>query len=344
MCRAARGSADRTTKSEMNALQTNSKVRRYFGGNEWRRALLIVGVLWTAVTPTLCFAQVQLPTVNLGDTNFEDAFGGPGWLLQEFPDAYVASELKDSEGKTIPGSNRLTAYSTTTYIAYISKERVLGGWLAGEVLQPLVDLDVQLANGNSSRGRGLADLTVGIGLQWAPKKIGSGVFVHRVVLDIGLPTGKYSDQRSVNIGNHFVVVNPYYALTYERKRLEYSARFHYLWNSTNSDPFVGFGIRNMQPGQAFHVNYATSCELWKNVRLGFNGYWLQQLTDHQINGSNVRNSKERTIGLGPGIQLGGGTIWFRLNGYIETDVHNRPSGISVTFRISKTVPAKESQR
>ena len=104
-----------------------------FGGNEWRKALLIVGVLWAAVTPTLCFAQVQLPTVNLGDTNFEDAFGGPGWLLQEFPDAYVASELKDSEGKTIPGSNRLTAYSTTTYIAYISKERVLGGWLAGEV-------------------------------------------------------------------------------------------------------------------------------------------------------------------------------------------------------------------
>jgi len=32
----------------------------------------------------------------------------------------------------------------------------------------------------------------------------------------------------------------------------------------------------MQPGQAFHVNYATSYELWKNVRLGFNGYCLQQ--------------------------------------------------------------------
>jgi hypothetical protein len=99
----------------------------------------------------------------------------------------------------------------------------------------------------------------------------------------------------------------------------------------------------MQPGQAFHVNYAASYELWKDVRLGFNGYWLQQLTDHQIDGRNVRDSKERTIGLGPGIQLGGGTIWFRLNGYIETDVHNRPSGVRVTFRISKTVPSKEPQ-
>jgi len=36
------------------------------------------------------------------------------------------------------------------------------------------------------------------------------------------------------------------------------------------------GIRNLQPGQAFQVNYATSYELWKNVRRGFNGYWLQQ--------------------------------------------------------------------
>jgi hypothetical protein len=280
----------------------------------------------------------------LGDTNFEDAFGGPGWLLQEFPDTYFASELKDSQGKAIPGSNRVTSYSTTTYAAFISKQRVLGGWLAGEVLQPLVDVDVQLANGTSSRVRGFADLTIAAGLQWAPKKIGNGVFVHRVVLDVGLPTGKYSDQRSVNIGNHFVVVNPYYALTYERKKLEYSARLHYLWNSTNNDPFVGFGIRNMQPGQAFHVNYATSYELWKDVRLGFNGYWLQQLTDHQIDGRNVSDSKERTIGLGPGIQLGGGTIWFRLNGYLETDVHNRPSGVRVTFRISKTVPSKEPQR
>ena len=292
----------------------------------------------------LCSAQVQLPTVNLGDTNFEDAFGGPGWLLQEFPEADVASELKDSHGKTIPGSNRVTAYSTTTHVAFVSKKRVLGGWLSGEVLQPLVDLDVQLANGTSSRVRAFADLEVGAGLQWAPKKIGEGVLVHRVVLDVGLPTGKYSDRRPVNIGNHFAVVNPYYAVTYERKKVEFSTRLHYLWNSTNNEPFVGFGIRNMQPGQAFHVNYATSYELWKNFRLGFNGYWLQQLTDHQISGISVPNSRERTVGLGPGIQLGGGTLLFRLNGYIETDVHNRPSEIKVTFRISKAFPAKDPQR
>jgi hypothetical protein len=304
--------------------------------------ILLLALCCGSTMPGPCLAQVQLPTVNLGDTNFEDGFGGKGWLFEEFPEANIASDLKDSRGKTIPGRNRVTAYSATTHIAFISKKHVFGGWLSAEVLQPVVDLEVQLANGTPSRVRGFADVTLGVGLQWAPKKFAGGVFVNRTVLDVGLPTGTYSDLRSVNIGNHFVVVDPYYAATYERKKTEFSVRLHYLWNSTNHDPFVGFGINNMQPGQAFHVNYSASYEVLKHVRVGFNGYWLQQLTDHQINGSDVPNSRERTVGLGPGVQFGGQTIWLRLNSYLETDVRNRASGIKVTLRISKTLPsAKE---
>jgi hypothetical protein len=55
---------------------------------------LILEFCCVSATPRICFAQVQLPTVNLGDTNFEDAFGGPGWLFEEFLDANVASELR----------------------------------------------------------------------------------------------------------------------------------------------------------------------------------------------------------------------------------------------------------
>ena len=302
--------------------------------------LLFTGFFATAAA-NRAVGQVQLPTVNLGDTNFEDGFGAPGWLLEEFPSGYTAGELKDSKGKTVPGSNRVTSYSTTSHVVFASRNRFLRGWIAGEALLPLVDVDVQLSNGTESRVRGLADLTVGAGLQWAPKKIGNGVFVNRALIDVGVPTGKYSASRPVNLGNHFVVVDPYYAFTYERKKAELSARLHYLWNSTNNDPFIGFGIENMQPGQALHINYATSYELFKNVRLGFNGYWLQQLTNHEINGVAVPNSKERTVGLGPGIQLSGQGVWFRVNSYVETDVRNRPSGVKVTLRISKTLAASK---
>jgi hypothetical protein len=54
----------------------------------------------------------------------------------------------------------------------------------------------------------------------------------------------------------------------------------------------------------------------------------------------VRYSKERTVGLGPGLQLGGHGICFHLNGYMETDVRNRPGGIKVALRISKAISSR----
>lgn len=162
------------------------------------------------------------------------------------------------------------------------------------------------------------------------------------MFDVSVPTGTYSHDRPANIGNHFVSLTPNYVFTYEpNKKVEFTAQLYFLWNSTNHDPFAGFAIKNMQAGQALHANYATSYAIFKNLRLGFNGYWLQQLTDHAFNGISIADSKERTVGLGPGVQLGGMELWLRVNSYMETDVRNRPSGIKVTFRISKTLAATQ---
>ncbi|WP_260703584.1 SphA family protein [Edaphobacter flagellatus] len=315
----------------------------------WTRSVKAVLTICTAImgciSTTPLTAQVQLPSVNLGDTNFEDGFAGPGFLLEEFPDVYSASTLKDSKGITVPGTNTLTAIASTSHVAYVSNKRLFGAWVGAEFLVPIVDVEVKVANGTNATVRGEADPVLGpFALQWAPKQVGRGVFVQRAILDLTVPIGKYSDRRPVNIGNNFVTINPYYAFTYEwNRKFEVSARFHYLWNSTNKNPFVGLGIRAMQPGQAFHTNYATSYEVLKRVRVGFNGYWLQQLTDHHINGENVPNSKERTVGLGPGVQFGGNGLWFRVNSYIETDVRNRTAGTRVTFRISKALPIRGSK-
>jgi hypothetical protein len=50
---------------------------------------------------------------------------------------------------------------------------------------------------------------------------------------------------------------------------------------------VDLGIKEMQPDPAFQTNCATSYEVLKGVRVGLGGYWLEQLTDHQIDGQNV---------------------------------------------------------
>ena len=80
----------------------------------WAEATLaICAVLVVSIATTPMSAQVQLPGVNLGDTNFEDGFAAPRVLLEEFPDVYVSSTLKDSDGATVPGSNTLTTILTT---------------------------------------------------------------------------------------------------------------------------------------------------------------------------------------------------------------------------------------
>jgi hypothetical protein len=305
------------------------------------RLLLPITLLCGSVgIPQCCSAQVQLPAVDLGITNFEDGLAVPGWLFQEFPDYYDADKLKDARGNTVPGSNHFTSFSTTSHIVYVTQQRVIGGWIAFEALQPWARVQADFANGPSTTVRGLADLTVGGGLQWEPAKVGTGIFGHRLFLDVTVPTGQYKREQAVNLGNHCAVIEPYYAVTYELEKIEFSARLHYLWASVNHEPFVGLRDNTTQSGQAFHMNYATSYEVIHNIRVGFNGYWVQQLTDHEANGVRIPDSLERTVGLGGGIQLfTGHNTWIHLNGYKEVDVRNRTEGYNVVFRISKGIPS-----
>jgi len=180
--------------------------------------LAVCAVLVGAIAATPVRAQAQLPGVNLGDTNFEDSFAGPGFLLEEFPDVYVSGTLKDSNGATVPGSNTTTTILTTSHLVYVSNKRPFGAWIGGEILFPMADVQIKRAQGVDTTERGFADPILGpIALQLAPKKIGTGVFVHRAEFALTIPIGKYSDQRPVNIRNHFVLINPLYALTYEWK-------------------------------------------------------------------------------------------------------------------------------
>src|SRR5580658_5329730 len=132
------------------------------------------------IAATSMRAQVQLPGVNLGDTNFEDGFAGPGFLLEEFPDVYVSGALKDSNGAAVPGSKTTTTILTTSHLVYVSNKHLFGAWVGGEILFPMADVQIKRAQGVDATERGFADPILGpIALQWAPKKIGSGVFVDR---------------------------------------------------------------------------------------------------------------------------------------------------------------------
>jgi hypothetical protein len=282
-------------------------------------------------------ADIPLPPVNLGDTSFEDGIAFPGWLAEETIGYYHAGQLNDHQGDKTPGSNKLTSVSATTHIAYISNLRLLDGFYGAEILLPLADVDLDTSFGPKDRERGVGDLIVSpFILQWTDHKLFGMPYFHRFVFSVTLPTGKYDHNRPVNIGSNMVSINPYYAFTImPTKEIELSARLHYLWNSENDDPFVGLGAGTVQPGQAFHANYAASYEVVKGVRLGINGYALQQLTEDKVDGRNQANSEERVFGIGPGIKWSGNGLSLYLNSYFETGAKNRPEGTKVVFRLSK---------
>jgi anthranilate 1,2-dioxygenase (deaminating, decarboxylating) large subunit len=149
-----------------------------------------------------------------------------------------------------------------------------------------------------------------------------------VELQVTFPTGKYSDNRELNPGSNIYTFNPYWAGTlFLSPKWTASTRVHYLWNSENNDIDV-------QAGQAIHANFAMAYEVIpKSLRIGLNGYYLQQVTDTEIGGHKESGRRERVLGIGPGL------LWslsqedhLFLNTYFESEAKNRPEGTRVNLR------------
>src|ERR1700757_5109545 len=138
-----------------------------------------------AVTQT----HVPEPAVNLGDTSFLDGVAGPGIVVEEIGDGTHGSAIVDTKGHTVPETGQVNSISSLTHIAWLSRNRVVGGWYGAEIVVTAAHIN---ARPDSSAG-GLGDMTVSpLILQWNEKKLGTVTFDQRVVFDFDLPVGEYS--------------------------------------------------------------------------------------------------------------------------------------------------------
>ena len=145
----------------------------------------------------------------------------------------------------------------------------------------VTDVDPDDFIGFQEKSFSLGDIFFGPFIQWdLNDRKGWPVFAHRLEFDAIFPTGTYDSLKQVNAASNIFSFNPYWAVTvFLHPRWNVSWRLHYLWNSTNPDT-------NVQPGQAIHLNFATSFEVVKGrFHLGVNGYYLQQITDSRLNGT-----------------------------------------------------------
>lgn len=308
-----------------------------------RTIALIAALAGCLLLPASSYAYDQ-PAVNLGFTSFLDGGppAGPGYYFSEYLQYYGSSQLNDQNGDELPlPKPKVTALVSLSQFLYQSNQPVLlGGKWGLDVIVPVVSLSADYGppgNGPADNGTGIGDLLVGPFIQWDPIMGANGPrFMHRIELQILLPTGKYDKEKELNPGSGFLSFNPYWSGTYFiTPKLTSSLRFHYLWSAANSDPNRGFGAADdAQAGSAVHANLAADYEMMpKKLRVGVNGYYLKQIADTKAGGDDVADRQEQVLGIGPGL------VYHRspeqhvfLNLFTEVTAENRTKGSRLILR------------
>lgn len=301
-----------------------------------RRPLSVcLSALAAALVASASFAYDQ-PAVNLGFTSFLDGIppAGPGWYFAQYGQYYTSDKLPDLP---FPGNPELEAWISLSQVIYQHAEPLFGSASVGlNVMLPVIDFDLKPDGTPLTARDGLGDLVAGPYLQWAPVMGDNGpVFVHRIELQVILPTGEYDETRSINPGANVVSLNPYWSATwFITPKWTLSGRVHYLWNAKNTKPnSPDPSVRDTQAGQALHANFATEYMVMNNLRLGINGYAFTQITDSQANGQDTDSPREQVAAIGPGL------LWsfsrdnhLFVNAYFEVDSQSRPEGERYSVR------------
>jgi anthranilate 1,2-dioxygenase (deaminating, decarboxylating) large subunit len=277
-----------------------------------------------AGTPALALNQ---PPLNLGLTDILDgALPGPGTYLTEYIQPYSANKIKNVLG----GGDLDVGVANTlamTQFVHVYKHQVLGGNLGADLLIPVVTIS---ADSPLTTNPGwFGDITVGPFLQWFDTKLFGMPYFQRLELDFSIPTGEYDKKYALNPGSNHWVIEPYYAFTlFMTPKLSTSWRIHYTYSTENDDTKV-------KPGQVFHFNYSVEYEFFKNFRGAVAGYYLKQLSDDEVDGNKLANSKEQVFAIGPAVSWAASPNFFLgLKTQWETSAENRPEGNRTTFRMT----------
>ena len=303
-----------------------------------RICLYVLSAAIGASTAPAQALDLALPGVNTGATSFEDGGGGVGHMFQTSNSRFDANRNYDAKGEKRPMRYDRALWIARLHYAYTSSRQAFGGHLGGELIVPLLDLELDLGPAHVS-GSGLGNPSLGGYVQWRGKRLFGKRLDARLALAASLPLGDYDRNAKLNPGTDYYSINPYYAFTWHHSDAwEISGRLMYLWNGSSDDPetrlHAAFGqpVHRIQPGQALHYNLSASHALNARWRLGLAMYHLQQTSADRINGHAQAASKERLFGIGPGVQWRAGAHRFIGNVYAEGAAKNCAAGSQLVAR------------
>jgi hypothetical protein len=316
--------------------------------------LLAVALLACALALTAAPAHAwRQPLLNEGLTNVLDgAAPPPGVYVSLYTLIRSSDEADVSETATtgVPGSalappdlenTDVSIAAIAPQVIWVSKYQLFGGNIGFDFFPILGAISLDAGKNNADVNRLFKASTSPVGdMYFGPfiafhHMLGGPWQLHWVVeCDAIAPIGDYDNTKALQFASNHWTVEPWVSFTlFGPMGLELSSRLHYTYNFTNDDFFTPGGQVEMQPGQVFHMNYAVTKEVCKNIRIGASGYYVQQLTEDEINGVGINNSEEEAFAVGPVVWWNKGPFIVEAKTHFDTYATNRPKAITGVLRL-----------
>jgi hypothetical protein len=186
---------------------------------------------------------------------------------------------------------QLDSTYATSQIACTTDIKLFGTSLGWTVIAPFSG---QEADPATTSGFGFGDVVVAPYFALPPiMSAGRPVFAHGIEFDVYTPTGEHNADKTVNPGNHYWSLAPFYKATWLfAPGWELSGRFNYIHNFEHTVNGISY-----RTGDGVWINFDVSYEIVQNFHLGINGYWLKQLEDDK---NAAFPLAQESLYLGPG--------------------------------------------
>lgn len=225
-------------------------------------------------------------------------------------------------------------------LIYVTPLTLLGANWAVQAFLPMYHADIK-APSTPVPQAAIDDRDTGLGdIIFSPLVLGwhFGPDLHAVfALDIWAPTGDYDKKRPSTqiLSKNMWTFEPVVALSYFKAGFDVSAKLMYDFNTTNNNGVLGGQLGKLDPGQEFHIDWATGYSFKNGLTAGLVGYNYWQVTDDEFAGATVKDSISQVGGIGVGIKYWPkmGPFSMTLKQYWEYGAKNMATGPQTQFKI-----------
>ena len=306
-----------------------------------------VCLLFITMSQGLVAVQEDTPTVYLGYIVQKAGVSqAPGTIT-------LRNDFMYHDAKYNKHDTKIKTYADLLAAEYVTSKKLLGGDYGYGIMIPIKKIDgrrkyTSRTNTTVNDANGVAQPVV---VEYVQKKqhedihgLGDIVItpcilgwhwdtLHaRTAVALYTPTGKFSNDKFVNIGRNCWSVDVGGALTWLPKtNTEISINAGVTANTTNHKA-------HYRSGTECHADFLLAQNITPNFELGIAGFWYQQVNGDHGSGAHNGSNKGRLLGIGPLVELSF-TLWkvpmnMVFRDYYEIDSRNIVKGNRFYFTLA----------